>query len=89
MCLEETPPQPNIGLPYYLTVTELIENISDAFYISLHNKNLTAFYQTFAMWRVFDTLDRKGFIDPTLRSLRSLSMGLLRFNLFEVIEKSV
>ncbi len=35
------------------------------------------------MWRVFDTLSSRGFAIPTLRSRWSLSMGLLRFSLFE------
>ena len=35
------------------------------------------------MWRVFDTLSSRGFTIPTLRSRWSLSMGLLRFSLFE------
>ena len=37
----------------------------------------------FSMWRVFDTLSSRGFAIPTLRSRWSLSMGLLRFSLFE------
>jgi hypothetical protein len=37
----------------------------------------------FSMWRVFDTLSSRGFAIHTLRSRRSLSMGLLRFSLFE------
>ena len=41
------------------------------------------------MWRVFDTLSSRGFAIPTLRSRWSLSMGLLRFSLFEAAKKSV
>ena len=41
------------------------------------------------MWRVFDTLSSRGFANPTLRSRWSLSMGLLRFSLFEAAKKSV
>ena len=37
----------------------------------------------FSMWRVFDTLSSRDFAIPTLRSRWSLSMGLLRFSLFE------
>ena len=43
----------------------------------------------FSMWRVFDTLSSRGFAIPTLRSRWSLSMGLLRFSLFEAAKKSV
>ena len=43
----------------------------------------------FSMWRVFDTLSSRGFAIPTLRSRWSLSMGLLRFSLFEAVKKSV
>ena len=43
----------------------------------------------FSMWRVFDTLSSRGFAIPTLRSRWSLSMGLLRFSLFEAVEKLV
>ena len=41
----------------------------------------------FSMWRVFDTLSSRGFAIPTLRSRWSLSMGLLRFSLFEAAKK--
>ena len=50
---------------------------------------MTDFCQIVSMWRISDTLDRRDFIDPTLRSLRSLSMGLLRFSIFDAVEKSV
>ena len=32
----------------------------------------------FSMWRVFDTLNSRGFAIPTLRSRWSFSMGFLR-----------
>ena len=51
--------------------------------------DMTDFCQTFSMWRVFDTLDSRAILDPTLRSLRSLSIGLLRFSIFDAVEKSV
>ena len=41
------------------------------------------------MWRLFETLVERVFHAPTLRSRWSLSMGLLRFSLFEAVEKSV
>ena len=50
---------------------------------------MTDFYQPFSMLRLFKTLNSRAIMNPTLHSLRSLSMGLLRFNLFEVVEKSV
>ena len=43
----------------------------------------------FSMWRLFETLVERAFHAPTLRSRWSLSMGLLRFSLFEAVEKSV
>ncbi len=43
----------------------------------------------FIMWRLFETLVERGFHAPTLRSRWSLSMGLLRFSLFEAVDKSV
>ena len=44
---------------------------------------------SFSMWRLFETLVKRVFHAPTLRSRWSLSMGLLRFSLFEAVEKSV
>ena len=52
-------------------------------------QRMTDFCQIVPMWRVFDTLSSRGFAIPTLRSRWSLSMGLLRFSLFEAVEKSV
>ena len=43
----------------------------------------------FSMWRLFETLVKRVFYAPILRSRWSLSMGLLRFSLFEAVEKSV
>ena len=45
--------------------------------------------QTFSMSRLYETLSSRVILDPTLRSLRSLSMGLLRFSIFDAVEKSV
>ena len=39
------------------------------------------------MSRLFETLNWRDFIDPTLRSFQSLSMGLLRFSIFDAVEK--
>ena len=62
----------------------------------MYNFNMFALVQSmtdscsyFSMWRVFDTLSSRGFAIPTLRSRWSLSMGLLRFSLFEAAKKSV
>ena len=41
------------------------------------------------MLRLFETLDRRAFHNPTLRNLTVPCMGLLRFSLFEAVEKSV
>ena len=57
---------------------------------------MTDFCQAISMWHAspldflnFETLDRRDFLDPTLRFLRSLSMGLLRFSIFDAVKKSV
>ena len=41
------------------------------------------------MLRLFETLDRRAFHNPTLRNLTVPCMRLLRFSLSEAVEKSV
>ncbi len=43
----------------------------------------------FSMWRLFETLVERVFHASILRSRWLLSMRLLRFSLFEAVEKSV
>ena len=50
---------------------------------------MTEFYQIVSMSRLFETQGRRVFQYPTLRNLTVPCMGLLRFSLFEAVEKSV
>ena len=50
---------------------------------------MTDFCQTVSMLRPFETLSSRVIPDPTLRNLSVSCMGLLRFSLFEAVEKSV
>ncbi len=50
---------------------------------------MTDFCQIVSMSRHFETLSSRVISDPTLRNLSVSCMGLLRFNLFEAVEKSV
>ena len=47
---------------------------------------MTEFCQTVSMSRPFGTLSSRVIPDPTLRNLSVSCMGLLRFNLFEVVK---
>ena len=50
---------------------------------------MTEFYQIVSMSRPFRTLNSRVFQCPTLRNLTVPCMGLLKFSLFEAVEKSV
>ncbi len=50
---------------------------------------MTDFCQIVSMSRLFETLEKRVFQYPTLRNLTVPCMGLLRFSLFEAVEKSV
>ncbi len=50
---------------------------------------MTDFCQTVSMSRPFGTLSSKVIPDPTLRNLTVSCMGLLRFSIFDAVEKSV
>ena len=50
---------------------------------------MTDFYQPFSLSRLSETLDRRVFHGPTLRNLTVPCMGLLRFSIFDAVEKSV
>ena len=50
---------------------------------------MTDFCQTVSMSRPFGTLSSRVIPDPTLRNLSVSCMGLLKFSLFEAVEKSV
>ena len=52
-------------------------------------QRMTDFCQIVSMSRLFETLERRVFQYPTLRNLTVPCMGLLRFSLFEAVEKSV
>ena len=52
-------------------------------------QRMTDFCQIVFMSRLFETLDRRVFQYPTLRNLSVSCMGLLKFSLFEAVEKSV
>ena len=69
--------------------TCLCANCGQSFKQNALVQSMTDSCSYFSMWRVFDTLSSRGFAIPTLRSRWSLSMGLLRFSLFEAAKKSV
>ena len=50
---------------------------------------MTDFCQTVSMSRPFGTLSSRVIPDPKLRNLSVSCMGLLKFSLFEAVEKSV
>ena len=50
---------------------------------------MTDFCQSFSLSRLSETLDGRVFHDPTLRNLTVPCMGLLRFSIFDAVEKSV
>ena len=50
---------------------------------------MTDYCKTASLSRSSGTLERRAFQDPTLRNLTVPCMGLLRFSLFEAVEKSV
>ena len=50
---------------------------------------MTDFCQTVSRSRPFGTLSSRIIPDPTLRNLSVSCMGLLKFSLFEAVEKSV
>lgn len=50
---------------------------------------MTEFCQTVSMSRSFGTLSSRVIPDSTLRNLSVSCMGLLKFSLFEAVEKSV
>ena len=52
-------------------------------------QRMTDFCQTVSMSRPFGTLSSKVIPDPTLRNLTVSCMGLLRFIIFDAVEKSV
>jgi hypothetical protein len=52
-------------------------------------QRMTDFCQIVSMSRLFETLEKRVFQYPTLRNLTVPCMGLLRFSLFEAVEKSV
>ena len=52
-------------------------------------QHMTDFCQIVSMSRLFETLEKRVFQYPTLRNLTVPCMGLLRFSLFEAVEKSV
>ena len=52
-------------------------------------QRMTDFCQIVFMSRLFETLERRVFQYPTLRNLSVSCMGLLKFSLFEAVEKSV
>ena len=52
-------------------------------------QRMTDFCQIVPMSRLFETLEKRVFQYPTLRNLTVPCMGLLRFSLFEAVEKSV
>ena len=49
-------------------------------------QRMTDFCQIVSMSRLFETLEWRVFRCPTLRNLSVSYMGLLRFNLFEVVK---
>jgi hypothetical protein len=52
-------------------------------------QRMTDFCQIVSMSRLFETLEKRVFQYPTLRSPTVPCMGLLRFSLFGAVEKSV
>ena len=52
-------------------------------------QRMTDFCQIVSMSSLFETLEWRVFRCPTLRNLTVPCMGLLRFSLFEAVEKSV
>ena len=52
-------------------------------------QRMTDFCQIVSMSRLFETLEWRVFRCPTLRNLTVPCMGLLKFSLFEAVEKSV
>ena len=67
-------------------VVNLLFTIHDNIFHFALVQSMTDSCSYFSMWRVFDTLSSRGFAIPTRWSL---SMGLLRFSLFEAAKKSV
>ena len=52
-------------------------------------QRMTDFCQAVSMSRPFGTLSSRVIPDPTLRNLSVSCMGLLKFSLYEAVEKSV
>ena len=50
---------------------------------------MTNIYQPFSLSRPFRTLSGRAISDPILRNLTVSCMGLLRFSIFDAVEKSV
>ena len=50
---------------------------------------MTVFCQIVSMSRLFETLEKKVFHYPTLRNLTVPCIGLLKFSIFDAVEKSV